>query len=434
MIAANRVGKTEGAGGYEIALHLTGEYPEWWEGRRFANPVEAWAANDSNLATRDIIQTALCGPPGIEPGTGLIPGDKIVRYTAKNGVPDGIDTIFVKHRTGGLSTCAFKSFEQGRKLWQGTKKQVVWFDEEPPMDVYTEGNMRTASTVPGEPPGLTICTFTPLQGMSEVVLHYMPEGKLSEDIPDSRVVVMAGWDDVPHLTETERKQLLTTIPPYQQKARSMGIPMLGSGAIYPIDEEDLLIDDMPIPEYWPRGYGFDVGWNATAALHGALNRETDVLYLWSEYKRGKAEPEVHASAVKARGAKIPGFSDPAALSRGQKDGSQLMVEYRDLGLNLMKAKNAVEAGLFAVYQRMTTGRLKIFRSLRQTLGELRMYRRDEDGKVVKENDHLMDCMRYLVQMIPLMEALAEPPPPMDDDERLARKRRAGGGEGSWMGA
>lgn len=438
FIAANRIGKTEGAGGYEVTLHLTGQYPDWWEGRRFNHPTEWWAANDSNLATRDIIQTCMCGPVGIEPGTGMIPGDAIINYSSKSGVTDGIDTVYVKHKSGGTSMLQFKSFEQGRKLWQGTKKHGVWFDEEPPFDVYTEGTMRTASTVPGEASGLVMCTFTPMLGMSEVVLHYMPDGKLEETKAESRRVVQAGWDDVPHLSDREKQELLAAIPAYQRKARSTGTPMLGSGAIYPVDEDDFVVDDFEIPDYWPRGYGFDVGWNATAAVFGALDRENDVLYLYSEYKRGKAEPEVHAAALRDRGKGLNGFADPAARSSNQKDGTKLLTDYITLGLNLMKANNAVESGLFRVYQRLTTGKLKIFRSLRGTMGEMRMYRRDEDGKVVKINDHLMDCLRYLVAMIEYLKyAPQKPAPIVDEDERLRRKaaRSDAGRSGGlgWMG-
>jgi phage terminase large subunit-like protein len=437
FMAANRVGKTEGAGGYEVSLHLTGQYPDWWEGRRFRDPVEAWAANDSNLSTRDIVQSVLCGPVGIEPGTGLIPGDLILSYSSKSGVPDGIDSIFVKHVTGGTSILQFKSFEQGRKAWQGTKKQVVWYDEEPPYDVYVEGAMRTASTVPGELGGIVLCTFTPMLGMSQVVLHYMPDGKVEEQQEhNTRRVVMAGWDDVPHLSDKEKQELLATIPPYQRKARTKGIPMLGSGAIYPIDEDDIVVPDFPIPAHWPRGYGFDVGWNATAGVWGALDRETDTLYLYSDYKRGKAEPDVHAAAIKSRG-DLYGFADPASLGRGQRDGKQLMKEYVDLGLKLQSAKNAVEGGLFSVLTRMTTGRLKVFKSMVGWLGEFRMYRRDEDGKVVKENDHEMDCTRYLVLMLDFLKFATVVEEPKidkgDTDARLAAKaRHAGAGSSGWM--
>lgn len=201
---------------------------------------------------------------------------------------------------------------------------------------------------------------------------------------------------MPHLSEEAKSQLLAGIPPYQRDARTKGIPQLGSGAIYPVPESDILVNDFPIPTWYPQGYAMDVGWNRTAAVFGALDREKDILYLTSEHYRGQAEPVVHSTAIKSRGSWIPGVIDPAARQRGQKDGIRLMQTYIDLGLDLSKAVNAVESGIYLVWQRLSTGRLKVFRSLSNWLMEYRVYQRDKDGKIVKENDHLMDCTRYLV--------------------------------------
>ncbi|MDE2471034.1 MAG: hypothetical protein KGL35_20395 [Bradyrhizobium sp.] len=165
--------------------------------------------------------------------------------------------------------------------------------------------------------------------------------------------------------------------------------------IYPIDEAALVTDDFVIPTHWPKAYGLDVGWNKTACVWGAWDRQSDTVYIWSEYYQGQMPPSVHASAIRARGDWISGAIDPASAGSSQKDGSRLIDEYRNEGLSIYEADNAVEAGLFAVYQRMARGGLKIFKSCRNVLSELRIYRRDEKGKVVKENDHLMDALRYL---------------------------------------
>lgn len=176
FMAANRIGKTEGAGGYETTLHLTGLYPDWWEGRRFDEPVSWWAAGKTNETTRDIIQSKLLGPKEAR-GTGLIPGKLILGTTPKTGIPDAVDTIKVKHVSGGISTCGLKSYKQGRDGFEGTEKHGIWLDEEPPLDIYGECLIRTATTN-----GIVYITFTPLEGMSETVMSFLPkERRIAEN-------------------------------------------------------------------------------------------------------------------------------------------------------------------------------------------------------------------------------------------------------------
>lgn len=217
----------------------------------------------------------------------------------------------------------------------------------------------------------------------------------------SKFLIQASWEDVPHLSEEAKAALRASYPEYQRDARTKGIPQLGAGAIYPVPESEILIDPFDIPPYWPRGYGLDVGWNRTAAVFGAVDRETTpaTIYLYSEHYRGHAEPSVHAAAIHNRGAWMRGAIDPAARGRGQKDGDQLWQSYMDLGLHIVKAINAREAGIFEVWQALSQGRLKVFRTLQAWLAEYRLYRRDEHGEIVKENDHLMDATRYLVMTL-----------------------------------
>jgi len=177
-LCGNRVGKTEGMGGYETALHLSGLYDEvapWWVGRRFDQPIRLWAAGKTNETTRDIVQTKLfgevlgSGPTKRVSGTGLIPGDLIEEITWKAGVPNLIDTAQIRHKSGGLSIIGLKSYQQGRGAFEGTEQDVIWLDEEPPLDVYGECLIRTATTQ-----GMIYITFTPLEGMSEVVMQFLP--------------------------------------------------------------------------------------------------------------------------------------------------------------------------------------------------------------------------------------------------------------------
>ena len=212
----------------------------------------------------------------------------------------------------------------------------------------------------------------------------------------SKFVVMATWDDAPHLSAEAKKEYFDAIPPYQRDARTKGIPQLGSGAIYPVPESDITIADFPIPDHWPRVYGLDVGWNRTAAVWGAIDREDSTVYIYSEYYRGLAEPVVHAEAIRSRGEWIPGVIDPAARGRGQKDGDHLLQIYKDLGLDVAKSLNGVESGTHAVWMRLSGGKLKVFTSCQNWFEEFRLYRRDDSGQIVKENDHLMDATKYLI--------------------------------------
>ena len=425
MLAANRVGKTEGVGCYEATLHATGQYPDWWTGRRFNKAVTIWVAGDTGHTVREILQAKLLGPI-LTPGTGLIPGASLSKVIRKSGVPDAVDTVYVKHASGGTSKIVFKAYEQGVEAFQGTEIDVILLDEEPPMDIYTECLMRTMTNN-----GIIMCTFTPLLGMSEVVLYFLPGGKLAEDNTDAaKFVIMATWDDVPHLTEEAKKELWASIPPFQRDSRSKGIPQLGAGAIFPVPEADISVDDFSIPDSWPRSFGLDVGWNRTAGVWTARDKQTGVDYLYSEYYRGQAEPVIHVNAFKARGLWVPGVIDPASRGRSQHDGTQLLQAYRLLGLNLELAKNAREAGLLEVWQRLSTGKLKIFKSCTNWFAEYRLYRRDEKGEVVKENDHLMDATRY--DIMSGLQRARTAPPKVEKQERLEYRPYGNDYQSGWM--
>lgn len=173
-----------------------------------------------------------------------------------------------------------------------------------------------------------------------------------------------------------------------------GTPTLGAGKIYDVPEEVFLVDDFPIPAHWFCSYGLDVGWNRTAAIWVAEDRDADVAYFWSEHYAAEQTPAIHAEAIKARGEWIPGAIDPAARGRTQTDGQKLIELYEAAGLRITAANNTVEAGIFEVRQRLLGGRLKVFKSLTNWLAEYRLYRRDEKGKVVKIRDHAQDAGRY----------------------------------------
>ncbi len=395
VMAANRTGKTEGIGGPEVTYHLTGKYPHWWKGRRFNRPTTWWASGTTNKKTQEIIQTKMLGAVGKQ-GTGLIPGELITRTVPKPGIPDAVSAIFVRHVSGGISALTLKSYEMGREAFEGNEVDGIWLDEEPPAAVYFECLTRTMSTEPGKPNGLLIATFTPLEGLTETALLFAPGGAIKDGVnPETgRYTLNLTWDDAPHLTTEAKNKMLLAYPPYMRDARTKGIPQLGSGAIYPVPESEIVVPDFPIPKHWKRACALDVGWKSTAGVWIAIDPETKVKYLYSIHKQGHAEPSVHAKSIKARGAWIPVKVDPAARGRSQQDGGQLLQDYKDLGLNISTAENAVESGLLRVWEALSGGEFKVFKSCEAWFMEYRIYRRDDKGHIVKDNDHLMDATRY----------------------------------------
>jgi phage terminase large subunit-like protein len=304
--------------------------------------------------------------------------------------------VFVKHVSGGTSALTLKSYESGREAFEGNEVDVVWLDEEPPLSVYFEAFTRIMSTDPAKGNGLLIATFTPMEGLTDTALLFAPGGAVKDGLnPETgRYTLNLTWDDAPHLSAEVKEEMLRAYPPYMRDARTRGVPQLGSGAIFPVPESEIVVSDFPIPDHWPRACALDVGWNYTAAVWIAIDPKSRTKYLYSCHKQGHSEPAVHARAILSRGDWIPVKVDPAARGRAQRDGRQLYQDYKDLGLNISVAANAVESGLMRVWQALSSGEFKVFRSCEAWFAEARVYRRDERGNVVKENDHLMDATRY----------------------------------------
>lgn len=231
---------------------------------------------------------------------------------------------------------------------------------------------------------------------------------------------------MPHLTAAGKAELIASYPAYQVDARTKGIPQLGSGAIYPFPESAVRVKDFEIPAHWPRGFGLDCALSGTtAAAWGALDRETQTLYIYSIYKRGQAETSVHVEAFKSRGIWIPGVGDAADVV--DADRTQFIELYRRHGLNLELPDKAVETGIQSVFNRLSSGKLKVFASCVAWFDEFRMYQRD-NGRVKKVNDHVLDATRYLVHS-GLSRVKVQPKPA--DPEALVYDMGHDGGTG-WM--
>lgn len=418
FMAGNQLGKTL-AGGMEVAMHLTGRYPVWWEGRRFDRPTVWWVGGVTSEATRDGAERILLGRAG-ERGTGTVPRSALASTSAKQGIPDSIATASVEHVTGRRSKLIFKSYDQGREKWQGDTIDGLWADEEPPEAIYTEGLTRTNATN-----GIMMVTFTPLLGMSQVVKRYLLEKS------EHRSVTTMTIDDVEHISDEQKRAIIDSYPEHEREARTKGIPSLGSGRIFPIAEDRITYEPFSFPKYWKRIAGLDFGWDhPTAAVWVAYDADTDTAYVYDCYRQRQATPIVHAAAMRARGAKIPVAWPHDGLQHDKGSGEQLAELYRKQGVAMLPERaqfhddrgNGVEAGVIDMLDRMQTGRLKVAPHLHDWWEEFRLYHR-LDGKIVKEWDDLMSATRYAIMCL----RFARP----DEDHPMDRYRqRYSGGSSS----
>jgi phage terminase large subunit-like protein len=392
FMAGNQLGKTT-AGAVEAALHATGLYPDWWAGRRFTRPTVGWAAGITGETTRDTVQRMLLGRPRGE-NLGVIPDRLIEKISNSYTIAGQTDTIMVRHSSGGLSVLGFKSYEKGRGKWQGESLDYVWFDEEPPQDVYSEGLTRISATG-----GIVFMTFTPLLGMSEVVRRFLTESSADRSV--TRMTI----EDAGHIDAAERARIVAGYPAHEREARAMGMPQLGSGRIFPLESRDIAVDSFAIPRHWPVIGGIDFGWDhPTAAVRMAWDRDADCFYVTHAYRQVEATPLIHAAVLKEWGGGL-GWAWPAdGLAHDKGSGVRLAELYRAQGLCLLPeharfedGSVGVEAGVMEMLERMQTGRWKVFRHLEDWFEEFRLYHR-KDGRIVKTADDLLSASRYAMMM------------------------------------
>jgi phage terminase large subunit-like protein len=410
LMAANRVGKSM-TGAANIAAHATGRYPDWWEGHRWDHPVDIWVAGVSAESTRDILQEELLGPPDDISlmGTGMIPKECIGKTVRKPQVPNAIQSVRVKHftdgRFDGWSRITFKAFEQGEKKFMGSSVHEVWLDEQPPDELFGQCVTRTANTG-----GHVSMTFTPEDGVTAVVAQF------TRDLKPGQALIGATWDDAPHLTKEVKEQLLAVYGEHEREMRSKGIPLFGSGPVFPVSEGDLICEPFQVPIFWKGIGGLDFGWDhPTAAVWLRYDADSDTIYVVDCYRRRKETIAFHAVAINSR-PRVPFAWPHDGHKQESGSGVGLADQYRNHGVKMLpfhftnpiapgesgRGNYKVEPGINAMLERMQTGRFKVFSTCSDWFEEFRMYHR-EDGKIVASNDDLMSATRYAAQSLRFAE-------------------------------
>ncbi len=403
LMCANQVGKTF-CGSMETAMHLTGWYPAGWEGHRFKKPVRVIVGSNTNETARDICQRELFGDPSDEnmQGTGSVPKKCIVKTNRKPGVNNAFDSVLVKHVSGGNSEVYFRAYEQGPKKFMGHKYDFAWTDEEPPQDIWAQILRSMFSTN-----GVAAITFTPEEGVTEVVYSFM------SDLKPGQALIRATWDDAPHMTEEFRAQKLAAVPVHEREMRSRGIPLMGSGLVFPVPDEILMVEPFAIPPHWARLNAVDFGWDHPFACASiAVDRDSDTVYVYDGYKESRALIPVHCDAIKKNGDWIPVSWPHDGLKHDPKSGRPMAELYRDHGVNMLRDQftnppspgeeegrggNSVEYGVIHMLEMMETGRFKVFSNVTAFWEEKNMYHR-KDGKIVKLNEDFITACRYATLM------------------------------------
>lgn len=402
LFAGNRNGKSMTAA-FELACHLTGWYPIWWKGRVFNRPVRFWAAGETAESVLNVVQRKLCGDPGVESrwGTGMIPRANLLHKTMARGVSNLIDTLQVKHAKGGISTVTFKSYGEGRENYQGEALDGVWFDEEPPADIYSEGITRLLGNH-----GIAFMTYTALKGRT-----LLTERLMEEELP-SRGVVYMDWNEAAHLSEEEKKIMWASWQPHERETRAYGKPMQGEGAIFRTPEEAILEDAInPVPLHWFKIWGIDPGighpFGAVLLLH---DRDTDCVHVHHAIRMADVTPIMHAAAMKPIGADVPVAYPKDAADRERGTGQSIVPLYKAEGLRMLSTHAtwpdgsvSTWAGITEWDQREQTNRLKVNRNLADWLGERRGYhiKRNKAGvpEIVKIRDDLLSATRIGLMML-----------------------------------
>jgi phage terminase large subunit-like protein len=440
ILAANRIGKTVSTC-YETAMHLTGQYPDWWEGRRFESAITAMVAGEGWSQVALVLQNELLGTPDIKLadniGTGAIPRDAIVFDTIRSDGPNAI-SVEIRHVTGGKSYLLFANYTQEVRQMQGFKLNLAVFDEQPPDDFFSEIVTRTATTQ-----GQVLCSFTPLKGLNGLVSKFWNR-------EEGYDFIRVAWEDVPEydpwgepflLMET-RRQLERDYLPHEREARMAGKPIMGQGAVFQLHDW---------PTYSRNDYRFEpnTGLERIIALDlGLVNDRTVIsLMYWDPQGReawlhrqitvrglDEANPVNYVNHLlrpEVMGTPIvlpPDASTPGRYTMSSNSIRELFEEY---GLNVYpkpifnppdlqgRTTNHKSYGINVMRQMLESGTLHINENCQDFLREAQNYHVDPQGRF-SDPDDCIDSARYA--LLGCLNGIAEPWDGLSPQQRLAEAR------------
>lgn len=436
LMAPSQSGKTLSAAA-ETAMHLTGRYPDWWEGKRYSLPIKGWCMGVDYKQLRGAAQRLLLGD--LDLGTGMIPEDALIPGGIKTmqGAPGNYDYVSVRHISGGTSVLYFKTYEQGRGSMQGETVDFVWMDEEPEKDdLFNEIIARLM--VRG---GILIITYTPLLGQTTMTNMFYDE---KERKPHRKLVqVSARGGTIPHMDERARKNgyadaeamLKARYSPHEWRARIDGLPALGQGAVFPFMEDKYVIPVKRLPSHTRYIAGIDYGiGHPTAFMIIGWDPDEDVVYFVQEYCLADKTVAENASWINRN---FPGIrlAWPHDMGNREGNGRSGRESYKAEGCNMCpeyaqyadERKNGLEDSVWDIYQRIEAGQLKVFDRCHQWLTEARSYHRDDKNKIVPRKDDTIAASRYAVMMLRFSQPMSR----IGRTQQSAKKDTGGVVDNAW---
>lgn len=440
ILAANRIGKTVSTC-FETAYHLTGLYPDWWEGHRFSGPITAMVAGEGWSQVALVLQNELLGTQDVKItenlGSGAIPRECIVTNTMRN---DGANCIGVeiKHKSGGNSYLLFANYTQEVRQLQGFKLNLAVFDEQPPDDFFSEIVTRTATTQ-----GKVLCSFTPLKGLNGLVSKFWNREEGYE-------YIRVSWDDVPEydpwglpfLLKETRRQLERDYLPHEREARIAGKPVMGKGAVFQLSN-------------WPLYKTGEIDFQRMPNIHrvisldlGLVNDKTVIsLLYWEPYERiaylhrqivvqgvEEAVPTQyinHLLRPEVFGTPIVLPPDASTVGRYTMSSNSIRELFESYELNVYekaimnppdsqgRVTNHKAYGINQMRQMLEVGSLMVNENCTHFLSEAQNYFVDEKGRF-SDPDDCIDSARYGI--LACLQGIAEPYDNRTPQQRMAAQR------------